>query len=47
MEEFVMSVFNLSLFLFDKTDNVIIFLPCAVMFFVFVMMLIRRLMRFV
>ena len=45
MADFVIDLLDLVFFLFDKTDNIIIFVPTFVLFFCFTFALIRRLMR--
>ena len=45
MSDFMIELLDLVIFLFDKTDNVIIFVPTFVFFFCFTFALIRRLMR--
>lgn len=45
MTDFVIDLLDLVFFLFDKTDNVIVFVPTFVFFFCFSWVLIRRLMK--
>ena len=45
MEDFVIALLDLVFFLFDKTNNVVVFVPTFVLFFCFCWALIRRLMR--
>lgn len=44
MEVFMSQLLDLCFFVFDKQDNVIIFIPFAVIFFCFCFALLRRLM---
>ena len=44
MPEFMSGMLDLVFFLFDKSENVIVIIPFAVMLFCFTMSLIRRLM---
>lgn len=43
--EFFVGLLDLVFFLFDKTDNIVVFVPTFVFFFCFCWVLLRRLMR--
>ncbi len=45
MVDFMVGLLDLVFFLFDKTDNVVIFIPTFVLFFCFCWSLVGRLMR--
>ena len=42
--DFVLSLFNLSLFLFSRTDNLVVFVPVFVLFWCGIWAVVRRLM---
>lgn len=45
MEMFVSGLLDLVFFVFDKQDNLVIFVPFAVLYFCFCLALVRRLIR--
>lgn len=45
MDSFMIQLLDLVFFIFDKPDNVIVFIPFAVLFFCFSMALVRRFVR--
>lgn len=45
MDFFMSGLFDIVLFLFDKTDNVLIIIPTAVALFILALNIVRRLMR--
>ena len=45
MVEFMNGLLDLVFFVFDKTDNVIVIIPFAVLMFCYSMALLRRLIR--
>lgn len=45
MDSFMIQLLDLVFFVFDKQDNVICFVPFAVMYFCFAMALVRRFVR--
>lgn len=45
MSEFMIQLLDLVFFVFDKQDNLVVFIPFAVIYFCFAFALVRRLIR--